>query len=505
MHIFEQEKIDGLADLMSTSASISYACVAEPCSLTYKKPPKIKSIASYSDEDLYYVQSILVTSSWNKNDDIFDKTEVWKAKHTPEHKPTNLEHNEDIIIGHIISNWPITEDGDLIDENTPIQDLPNKFHILTGSVIYRGFSNPELKERSENLISQIQAGTKYVSMECFFKGFDYGVLNTQTNEYKVLARNEETAYLTKFLRSYGGMGQHQDYKIGRVLRNITFTGKGFVDRPANIDSIIFIKNLFPETNKDNIEEKNSEMVQSGVFISQSNINSEKLIMSSDNQETEMQKTEVENVNVEFTALSSEVAELKLVKEKLEADLSDLAQTKESEITALKEEAANKTKEMEEEKKQMEEEKKKMKAELDAALEAIAGYKTKEAEMEKKAKTMKRKASLIEQGVDAEIAANIIEKFDSMEDEAFEAMTVIFAGKMPPWLDKSKKDETKEDEKDMKAKKKASEENSDPAVLETVEIAEEVNLGVGSAIESEVDSTRAALVDFVRSKIGKKVK
>lgn len=496
MHIFEQEKIDGLADLMNTSASISYACVAEPCSLTYKKPPKIKSIASYSDEDLYYVQSILVTSSWNKNDDIFDKTEVWKAKHTPEHKPTNLEHNEDIIIGHIISNWPITEDGDLIDENTPMEDLPNKFHILTGSVIYRGFSNPDLKERSENLISQIQAGTKYVSMECFFKGFDYGVLNTQTNEYKVLARNEETAYLTKFLRSYGGMGQHQDYKIGRVLRNITFTGKGFVDRPANIDSIIFIKNLFPETNKDNIEEKNPEMVQSGVFISQSNINSEKLIMSSDNQETEMQKTEVENVNVEFTALSSEVAELKLVKEKLEADLSDLAQTKESEITALKEEAANKTKEMEEEKK-------KMKAELDAALEAIAGYKMKEAEMEKKAKTMKRKASLIEQGVDAEIAANIIEKFDSMEDEAFEAMTVIFAGKMPPWLDKSKKDENKEE--DMKSKKKASEEISDPAVLETVEITEEVNLGVGREIESEIDSTRAALVDFVRSKIGKKVK
>lgn len=496
MHIFEQEKIDGLADLMSTSASISYACVAEPCSLTYKKPPKIKSIASYSDEDLYYVQSILVTSSWNKNDDIFDKTEVWKAKHTPEHKPTNLEHNEDIIIGHIISNWPITEDGDLIDENTPMEDLPNKFHILTGSVIYRGFSNPDLKERSENLISQIQAGTKYVSMECFFKGFDYGVLNTKTNEYKVLARNEETAYLTKFLRSYGGMGQHQDYKIGRVLRNITFTGKGFVDRPANIDSIIFIKNLFPETNKDNIEEKKSEMVQSGVFISQSNINSEKLIMSSDNQETEMQKTEVENVNVEFTALSSEVAELKLVKEKLEADLSDLAQIKESEITALKEEAANKTKEMEEEKK-------KMKAELDAALEAIAGYKMKEAEMEKKAKTMKRKASLIEQGVDAEIAANIIEKFDSMEDEAFEAMTVIFAGKMPPWLDKSKKDENKEE--DMKSKKKASEEISDPAVLETVEITEEVNLGVGREIESEIDSTRAALVDFVRSKIGKKVK
>lgn len=128
-----------------------------------------------------------------------------------------------------------------------MEDLPEKYHILTGSVIYKSFTNPELKDRSEKLIAEIQDGTKYVSMECFFKGFDYGLIEKNTGTYKILSRNNETAYLSKYLRSYGGLGEHENYKIGRVLRNITFSGKGFVDRPANQDSIIFTKNLLSET------------------------------------------------------------------------------------------------------------------------------------------------------------------------------------------------------------------------------------------------------------------
>ena len=513
MHIFEQEKLDGLEHQLTSSASISYASFVEPYSINEVKIPKFKSIASYDDSDLYYVQSILVSSSWNKNDDIFDKKEVWLAKNTPEHKPTNLEHNEDIIIGHIISNWPINDDGELIPDDTDVNSLPDKYHILTGSVIYKGFSNPELKERSDKLIAEIESGTKYVSMECFFKGFDYGVLNTKNNDYKILARNEETSYLTKFLRAYGGAGQHQDYKIGRVLRNITFTGKGFVDRPANIDSIILSKNIFAEVKSKEINNLNIEKIekieQSGVSISQSNINSEKTIMTSDKLETETENTvatetttvtETPVVEVVDNSFANEIAELKLAKEKLEADLSELAKTTESEVLAIKEEAAKKLKDMEEEKT-------KMKAELDSALEAIAAYKSKEEEMMKKEKKMKRQASLVESGLDSETAANIVEKFDSMEDDAFSAMTSLFAGKMPPWLDKSKKDDSNktEDKEDMKAKKKASENTVDSTVLENVTVSEDVILGVGGEIGSQTESTRAALVDFVRSKIGKKVK
>ena len=69
-------------------------------------------------------------------------------------------------------------------------------------------------------------------MECYFKAFDYGLIDKTTGNYKVLARNDDTSYLTRHLRAYGGTGEHDNYKIGRVLRNITFSGKGFVDKPA---------------------------------------------------------------------------------------------------------------------------------------------------------------------------------------------------------------------------------------------------------------------------------
>jgi hypothetical protein len=244
MQIFQAEKEAGLTELLSAKSSIVYASLAEksePSNITKEKIKENKALAGIEDTDLYYTQSILVTTSWNKNDDIFDPKEVWEAKSTPTHKPTNLEHNENIIVGHITSNWPIDDDGKIIENNTNINELPNKYHILTGSVIYKGYTEPDLRERTSALIEEIESGKKYVSMECFFRGFDYGLINKTNGSYHILPRNEETAFLTKHLRAYGGAGEHQDYKIGRVLRGITFSGKGFVNRPANPESIIFTK------------------------------------------------------------------------------------------------------------------------------------------------------------------------------------------------------------------------------------------------------------------------
>ena len=154
MQIFQQEYDDGISELISSSKSISYASLAEPlCIDSVSK--KMKAFGSVQDADMYYVQSILVSSNWNRNDDVFDPEEVWKAKETPEHKPTNVNHDENLIVGHIISNYPITEDGILIDKDTPQENLPKKFHILTGAVIYKAYTDPALKERTRDLIASI--------------------------------------------------------------------------------------------------------------------------------------------------------------------------------------------------------------------------------------------------------------------------------------------------------------------------------------------------------------
>jgi hypothetical protein len=186
-------------------------------------------------------------------------------------------------------------------------------------------------------------------------------------------------------------------------------------------------------------------------------------------------------------------------------LQTLAEAKDSEIQILREEAAKKMTDKEEEVKKMKAAVENVQNELNAANELIAAYKTKEEEMMMKEKKNKRMASLVSAGIDNDTAEATVDKFDSLDDEAFNAMTSLFAGKMPPFLEKIIKDKKEDKENE---KKKASEDESnieaDPSVLDTAEVEANVNLAVGSNdVESAIESARAELVEFVCSKIGKK--
>lgn len=505
MHIFDAEIRDGLEQHLSAKSSITYASVVEPGEqIKTDTSIDIKALAGIDDKDLYYTQSILVTTSWNKNDDIFDKDEVWMARNTPIHKPTNLEHNEDIIVGHITSNWPITDEGILIDPSTPPSNLPYKYHILTGSVIYTGYTEPELKERSRKLIAEIENGTKYVSMECFFGGFDYGLINKATGEYKILGRNEETAFLTKHLRAYGGFGEYQDHKIGRVLRKITFSGKGFVDKPANPESIIFTKdNLLFDKKTDiaeNVQEKNSDFSKEGVISNTANLKENDMSLEKEVAEIKQQieamvnnQTAVAEAQASINELSAKNNELHEIVNTKEVAIAELTSALEA-SNIEKEEAAKK---MAEDMKKKEEDLMKMKAELDSANEILAAYKDKEAEMLKKEKQMKRMAALIEAGLDSEVASTTVSKFESVDDSTFDGMKEVFAALMP---------KKKKNEEAMIMNKKASEASIDSNALETAETEEatvDLSVGTDTAV-SEVENTRAALVDFVYNRLGKKL-
>ena len=541
MIIYPQESDDGLAAKISASKSITYASIVEPCDIEQNKQLKTKVAASISDADLYYVQSILVSSSWNRNDDVFDKAEVWAARATPEDKPTNLEHDENTIIGHITSNWPIDLEGKTIADETSLDDLPEKFHIVTGSVIYRAYSTPELKERAERLIAEIENGTKYVSMECYFKGFDYGLTNKITGEYKVLARNEDTSYLTKYLRAYGGKGEQEDYKIGRVLRNITFSGKGFVDKPANPDSIIFQRQLIDDL----LKEKNDNLSNSGVVDNKpiTSEDTENIIMSENIEkqvaeisdkldtvaascdQTEEAKTlasELEKTNQTLEAAmkkkDEEMAEMKKVKsEELETELEALAVKKDEEMAVMKKKTMAEIEEVEARMKEKDEELNKVKSELEEVTEALAVMKKEEEARMKKEKAIKRKANLVEAGLEDDAASAAVERFESLDDDSFEAVLAAMTAVKP------KKEETKaEDEaeaamppalkealekKKKEEKEKASESDEleeAESALEEVEAEETVDLSVGSdesETESAEASVRAELVEFVSARLG----
>ena len=233
-----------------------------PCEVVEKLSGATKVVANTSMEtsadltipaaqpDLLFMRSVLVSTGGNKNDDVFVPEEMWNARSTPLLKPVDWEHNtgrelspeeqlenpgkvivDNQTIGVMYNAYAIDENGVVIDEAVAKADgfkVPSKFHIIDEAVIWKGLY-PSVANKVQQGATN---GTLFVSMEAWFTDYHYLVGN------KVVARNEETAFLDKSLRANGGSGSYGNNRVRRVLRNITFGGKGIVARPANEPSII---------------------------------------------------------------------------------------------------------------------------------------------------------------------------------------------------------------------------------------------------------------------------
>ena len=246
MEIYKAEIEDGLGDLLSSTNSVAYCGVAKCFTPSTEEQESMKLIASEASEnkdqiDLFYLESVLVSTGWNKNDDVFDPKETFAARTTPEDKPFNFMHNEKDIIGHITGNRVVDFQGNAIAEET--ENPPTEFNILTTAVIYKEWSDVDQRQRIQKILAEIEEGEWFVSMECLFPNFDYALVD-KTGGTRVVPREESSAFLTKHLRSYGGSGKYEDYRVGRLLRNLSFSGKGLVSKPANPRSVILEGNRF---------------------------------------------------------------------------------------------------------------------------------------------------------------------------------------------------------------------------------------------------------------------
>jgi hypothetical protein len=310
MEIYEAEKLDNLADAMKC-VSVAMVC---PISLSESFEVPEKVLASVSDrpvqEDLYYLNSILVSAGWNKNDDVFDVADLWAARETPVDKPFNYMHDDTDIIGHMISSVAMTEDGSLVSGDP----LPEKMDLVTAAVIYKTWSDPDQSDRIKDLISQIDEGNLAVSMECVFRGFDYAVIEPN-GSHKVIARDENSAFLTKHLRAYGGSGSYEGYRVGRLLRGLYFSGKGLVDKPANPRSIILPKeaDLFKPENTFStlamevvMPEDNSELLLEVASLKET-LSAEKATASTLANEVSDQKVTISSLEAKVIELENTIA------------------------------------------------------------------------------------------------------------------------------------------------------------------------------------------------------
>jgi len=306
------------------------------------------------------------------------------------------------------------------------------------------------------IISEIQEGKWYVSMECLFAGFDYAVTN-EDGTSKILARDDETAFLTKHLRSYGGTGEYQGHKIGRSLRQISFSGKGLVAKPANPRSVIL----------------NASKAQQIVLqdLKQGDVD-----MSNEN----LLEQQIADLKVEL-ASAKEALEASHAKESAEAITS-----LESEVSAQAE--AIKT---------LEESvvaKEATIAELQAAAEtAEADMKEKMEELRKMQKEKKmeaRKAALLDLGLEAEEAEESLASYEEFDDATFETVLAAMTKMKKVTMQKKKEEE----EAKVKEDKPKAEEKTEESEAEEVEAEEATAEEATEELFDGVESTEATLVD-----------
>lgn len=456
MLIFKEEINAGLQEQLTKAHVVSYCSQVEKMVITNEKiEAALRAVASKYDwvgEGLYPTKSILVSTVWNLNDDVFDKYEVWVARKTPEDKPTNNNHNEKEIVGHITGNWAIDEEGNLIPDDVPADGLPNIFHIFNTAVIYTSFSDPEMMERAVSLVTEIEEGKKFVSMEAYFKGFDYALRN-EAGEMRILQRNEQTAFLTKHLRAYGGTGEYEGHKVGRLLRGITFSGKGYVDKPANPGSVIFDRNTsFDFISAGFIEELKTT---SGVYNNQKTNTGEEDKMS---QELE---TKIGELTVSNEGLTSELETVKAENAQLLAKIAELTQNNEalaSELTKLRDvELVS------------------VVANRDSLLQEVEQIKAELSLIKADQKRVARKNKLMTAGYSDEDAGNKVALFEALTDEQFD----VVANELTEAMKGKDKDKYKEKEKE----EETTESSENTEGTQEVQL-ESVEAGVNPAVVTE---------------------
>ncbi len=258
--LYKSEKEAGFTSEALSKNVVSFLCKVEFNNsknfvVTDEMSQKFRSLlkleASTESLDLYPLKSLLVSTCWNINQDVFTAEEIWPARYTAKDKPITFEHDENDILGHMTGSWAVKDDGSVLSDDLTLDELPNKYHVLSNAVLYKYWGRSEDKQkRMATIIEEIPDNKWYVSVEALFGSFDY-VLLDEAGQSKTIARNEKTAFLTKHLIAYGGRGIYDKYKVGRLPRNIILSGKALTRKPANVESIIFAKKY------DLIEDKNS--------------------------------------------------------------------------------------------------------------------------------------------------------------------------------------------------------------------------------------------------------
>jgi len=176
-----------------------------------------------------------VINQFNKNDDGIDSETAVNIAPYFIHKPTNIEHNKQKIVGHIVSAGFNSWGDNLPLTNEEVLQTNGLVNLALGAVVYKlvdqKFTDLVYKSTSEgnDLFNSVSA-----SWELGFSEYVLAVGSTNLKEAEIISNPKHIQELKGKLRAYGGNGKMEDgSKIYRLVKgNVYPLGIGFTSNPA---------------------------------------------------------------------------------------------------------------------------------------------------------------------------------------------------------------------------------------------------------------------------------
>ena len=242
-----------------------------------------KDINYESNKDLLGVAfNAAVVNKFNKNGDGMDTSTAVRYTKNFIHKPTNIEHDKQKVVGHIVSaGYSDFASSRLLGEEE-VKTIQEPFNIALGAVLYKtvnpNFTN--LVEKSldpeDNAYQKVSA-----SWEVGFNDFVLAVGSDILSDAKIVSDPEEIMELQGNLRSYGGSGKTDDgediYRL--IMGDIYPLGIAYTMNPA-----ADVKSLYgesPKTNKVFINDKRDKISENNNL----NVNNQKNIIDMELEQT----------------------------------------------------------------------------------------------------------------------------------------------------------------------------------------------------------------------------
>jgi len=202
-----------------------------------------------------------VVNRFNKNGDGIDTNTAIAFKKYFIHKPTNIEHKKQRVVGHIVNSAFSSYGENKILSDDDVRGTLNPFNIALAAVVYktvdRQFADAlmDSNDPESALFERISA-----SWEIGFNEYLVAVGSLDLKQAEIITKKEQIEEFKKYLKGFDGPGVMNDgtpvYRL--VTGRIYPLGIGFTTNPAADVQGVVIDDGTSAMKTENDEEENEE-------------------------------------------------------------------------------------------------------------------------------------------------------------------------------------------------------------------------------------------------------